>query len=255
MAAAHRSWSRRVLESPPGEEMMAIPSPGRAFGCLPTAGCLGLIVIFFLGVLVPIHHDTLGRCRITDCKNNLKQLGIYLQRYVARFGDDVHYPTTAEPEGAGGKEWAAGPNGAFWSHLSRPPGDAAVDATGAKRRSVWMRPGEDGLACCKAFRGRVAEFHGGYTAVSLDYAGPRLENSGAFPNGRLSDRVAGNTFIGGDLLGAEGGPNHGGTPGAPLHVHNALALDGSVRQVAPGMPEFDRFLRETDTLVGGVRTR
>lgn len=174
-----------------------------------------------------------------DCKNNLKQLGVYLSLYVQRYGGGTEWPGCEVPAGGVGGGFAAGPNGAFWSHLWRLPAGA-----------ISRRPGEDALFQCTVRRRRL---RAAITPSALDYAGPALERVEDFPGGRLSDRVAAQTFIGGDLC-LPGDPNHAGTRvsgrGFPS---NALRFDGSVKEVQPGSPETATYERQTNALTG-VRT-
>ncbi len=64
------------------------------------------------------------RSKIVDCKNNLKQLGLYISVYVSRYGSDVNYP-----EGGG---------------IQR-----AITSLPDPARSVSRLPGEAGLFHCK----------------------------------------------------------------------------------------------------------
>ncbi len=214
-------WPRWRLESPPGEELARVAPPRTLFG-----GCLEwLVVLSLLGILaalfpVPLTHAR-KRSKFTDCKNNLKQLGMYLCTYVSRYGDDVLYPTDAAPVGIPTSPAAvpATRGARFWAHLYCNPIGA---------NAVWMRPGEDGLAKCKVYGGKI-------TATCFDYSGPDLR-SPAFPGGKLSNRPSADVYISGDLLGSEIADefaNHGGDEAGPNYDFIGLRFDGSVQNIAP----------------------
>ncbi len=167
---------------------------------------------------------------------------MYLATYVSRYGSGVDYPTLQAPAAAPGRPAPAGPNGAFWSHLWLLPSPAGTPT----RRAVSARPGEDSLYACKVRAGTAGP-------GTLDYAGPDLTQTAFFPGSRLSDRVASQTWIGGDLL-LPGDCNHGGDHLGPNFAFNALALDGTVRTVQPNSVEHARYLMETNA-ENGVRGR
>jgi len=221
-------WPRWRLESPPGEELARIEParariaharalPGGCLECLVVLGMLGILA----ALLLPAQVDARKRSKVTDCKSNLKQLGLYLSTYVSRYGGDVLYPTDAEPVGIPTSPAAvpATRGARFWAHLYCDPSGA---------NAVWMRPGEDGIAKCKVYGGNI-------TATCFDYSGPDLR-SPAFPGGKLSDRTPSDVYISGDLLGSEiahESANHGSDEDGPNYDFNGLRFDGSVQTIAP----------------------
>ncbi len=211
-----------------------------------------LVVIAIIGVLaallLPALADARKRSKVTDCKNNLKQIGVYMNTYVSRYGSDTSYPSGTAPSGAVGGAASGGANGAFFQHLWRLPAGAPV-VSGANSRAVCKRPGEDGLFKCKVFGGNT-------TSSALDYGGPDFANATLYPGGVLSDRCLPSTYIGGDLLIAPA-PNHGGTSGAPDYDFNGLRFDGSVQTIVPSTPasgEHLNFNNGTNADAGGLRT-
>ncbi len=184
-----------------------------------------LVVIAIIGVLaallLPALADARKRSKVTDCKNNLKQMGLYLNTYVSRYGSDTAYPTEGAPTGMAlaGSAVAGGGNGMFWAHLWVNP---------AGTNAVWMRPGEDGIGKCKVLGGTL-------DGDTFDYAGPMLATAALFPGLMLSDRCAANVYVAGDLLLAAGSDyNHGGDAAGPNYDFNGLRFDGSVQNIAPG---------------------
>ncbi len=222
-------WPRWRLESPPGEELARIEParariaharalPGGCLECLVVLGMLGILA----ALLLPAQVDARKRSKVTDCKSNLKQLGLYLSTYVSRYGGDVLYPTDAAPLGIPTSPAAvpATRGARFWAHLYCNPSGA---------NAVWMRPGEDGLAKCKVYGGNV-------TATCFDWCGPDFRCLSAFPGGKLSDRTPANVYISGDLLGSEiahESANHGSDENGPNYDFNGLRFDGSVQTIAP----------------------
>ncbi len=229
-------WPLWRLDSPPGEELARIAParvlPGGALGCLVILGMLGILAAFLLSALA----DAKKRSKVTGCKNSLKQLGLYLNTYVTRYGGDVHYPTDSAPSGTPTSPAAvpATRGARFWAHLSCNPSGA---------NAVWRRPGEDDNARCKVYGGKI-------TATCFDYSGPDLR-SPAFPGGKLSDRTPADVYICGDLLGSElahESANHGSDEDGPNYDFNGLRFDGSVPTIAPtgaGVPgtEYARFVQ------------
>lgn len=202
-----------------------------ALAALLTAGALAVVAV------------TAAQAQSKDraCKSNLQQLATLLQSYVARYGSGSTYPTSAPPQGSG-PGVSRGPNGAFFSHLWQIPKGAPLE-NGANTEAVVQRPGQDALFQCPV--------HGGNRgALTLDYAGPELSNGKAFPGGKLSDRVAPERYIAGDLL-LPGDENH-----AALNFQ-ALRFDGSVQEIVPQSPpagEHLSYLETTNAAKKGVRT-
>lgn len=182
-----------------------------------------LVVIAIIGVLaallLPALADARKRSKVTDCKNNLKQAGIYLNTYVSRYGSDSNYPTSGAPMGTpiAPATTGASTSAMFWAHLWCNP-------TGTN--AVCMRPGEDGLFKCKVFGGSAS-------ATSFDYTGPDFAVAAVFPGMALSDRVSPNTYIGGDTLMSTNGANHGSDGTNPNYDFNGLKFDGSVQNITP----------------------
>lgn len=201
------------------------------------AVCMGLC-----SFLVAALSDARTRSKVTSCKSNMKQLGLYLQTYVSRYGGDQYYPTLPPPALLAGVAIPGGTNGAFWSQLWLLP---------TPSRSVSRRPGDNGLYKCKVPGGPL-------TAMRLDYSGPNLANSLVFPGRKLSDRVLADAYIAGDLL-IPGDCNHGNDATGPNYDYNGLRYDGSVQNIdpsrtAPGSEQF-KYLSSTDAATTGVRTR
>lgn len=191
------------------------------------AVCFGILLIVV--VMIPPSRAARRLSDKSSCKSNLKHLGNLISIYVMRYGSGREFPG-AMAHGGGGLPVPLGPNGTFWSCLYCVPSPALA---------VSRRPGSDQLYECPVYGGRN---HGSVT--TLEYTGPAFgatwpagvgPSSGlpVFPSGCLSDAVARNTPIGGDLIGPPDAPNHGGVPGAPDDDWWSLRYDGVVDEVAP----------------------
>ncbi len=172
------------------------------------AGCL-VFALVIVGILAALLLPALAQARQAskrvDCKNNLKQMGIYLFTYVSRHGGDVHYPPA--------------PGEGFWETLWTVPNG----------QSVVRRPSENSLFLCKSY-GQTQR----RSAQALDYTHPNFENGQLFPGGSLTERVEANVPIGGDILGMD--PNHG-----LGESYNVLYFDGHVQMAVPGAGDDQRY--------------
>lgn len=201
-----------------GEEKQT--SKGPWFWVLLIGGIGCFIVVVIVGILaallIPALSDVRRTAKATDCKNNLKQLSIYLMTYTARYGGDRDYPP-APPYGF---------HETLWS----------VPETGG---AVASRPGDNSLFLCKSYAGASRRSN-----AALDYTSPDLTNTRLFPGGRLTDRVHFATMISGDIA-EEDTPNHGGSAGAPTFRYNVMRFDGSVGAVEPGSPDEREYFDST----------
>lgn len=209
-----------------------------------------LVLLVTVALLVafttPIRLRAADQNSLRDCKNNLKQLGIYLTLYVSRYGSDRYYPTTAAPGGSGAAV-PAGPNGAFWSHLYRLP---------QAKNAVSLRPGDDGLYFCPCGAAKKSETALEYTAPKFDAKWSRTQ-ADVFPNRQLSEAVRADAMISGDLIGPPDVPNHGREagkygekPGVPEVEWNALFFDGHAETIVPGSEKHTLYAEQTT----GVRS-
>ncbi len=132
-------------------------------------GYIGVIVLYLLVVAWPVARK---RSKVTDCKNGLKQMGLYLNTYASRYGSGVIYPTgfTPVPAAVVPVKVPGARGGTVWEELSAVPTSA---------RAVWSRPREAGLPqCTPTPRGWITATTWGYSGPDLPMGDSRQRDSG-----------------------------------------------------------------------------
>ncbi|MBI5368989.1 MAG: type II secretion system protein [Planctomycetes bacterium] len=207
-----------------------------------------LIVMGIIGILAsllaPAYVSARRESRMTDCQNNMRQLGTLLATYVSRYGEDRAYPSNGPmPGGAFGTGPPAGPtpNGIFWAFLWRVPAQDRAVSFRSGAAGGAQDVGDNRLFACPVLGTPQL------SSTIIEYTCPRLAavwrapfGSGAvFPNGRLSDVVRPDTFIGGDIIQGPFPPgttgNHGGGSLTPQNPFSGLVMDGHVETVSPAV--------------------